>query len=254
MTHKKIISRFMYQVKQRGYDTMKDSCLREEDLANFSDQLGVYKLKHGICLVWTCSLVLVIVGLKRACPALCRLPFLKITLCQRHVSGQLGWDPWMRDFFCCLWFGLFLLTLAQVILQVWAVLVVGSVQVFSWAASATLIIPLKVCTVPQQHCGTSLLYEQGCTSEVLQVTLSKLGLGLVQFIQHLQSKLIQLIRLIEEYFPIELQYPQQEYKRVVIVGHLRYSGQPQYNVQSIVMMLLRMSVWQRSSYLVPKNC
>ena len=48
MSYKKTKGRTVYQVRWRGYDAMKDSWSREEDLANASDLLRAYKLTHGI--------------------------------------------------------------------------------------------------------------------------------------------------------------------------------------------------------------
>ena len=42
MSHKKTRGRTMYQVRWRGYNTMKNSWLREEDLANALDLLKAY--------------------------------------------------------------------------------------------------------------------------------------------------------------------------------------------------------------------
>ena len=51
MSHKKTISRLVYQVKWKGYATAEYSCLREEDLAYVLDLLQAYQLRHGTRLV-----------------------------------------------------------------------------------------------------------------------------------------------------------------------------------------------------------
>ena len=53
----------------------------------------------------------------------------------------------------------------------------GSVRFVTFIASVISKTPLYVCTIPQQHFGTSLLYDQDHTAEVLG---EKLGLGLVE--------------------------------------------------------------------------
>ena len=48
VTHNKTRFRILCQVRWWGYDAIEESWLREVDLANASDLLQAYQLRHGI--------------------------------------------------------------------------------------------------------------------------------------------------------------------------------------------------------------
>ena len=96
-------------------------------------------------------------------------------LCSGHVSGQLGWTPWGEGFllFLIIWFSPIHTRMIHPLGAGYSggkkckVCCLGDL----WYISNTLYM----CTTLQQHCGISLLYEQGYTAEVLGKTVLQLG-------------------------------------------------------------------------------
>ena len=120
---------------------MEDSWLKEKDLNNGSDLLQAHQLRHGIWLMWTCSWLLVIVGLIGPCLVFYKHPFSE-SMCYIWGTFLASWagPPRVRDFFHYLSVGLSPFILGWFILYVWAILVVKSVRV-AWVASAISATP-----------------------------------------------------------------------------------------------------------------
>ena len=92
-----------------------------------------------------------------------------------HISDQLGWTPWVEGilFSFVIWF----LPIHNIMSHPLGVSYSSGGECESCCLGGHFYISntLYMCTIPQQHCGISLLHEQGHNAEVLRKRIASFG-------------------------------------------------------------------------------